>query len=156
MIQPNGTVVFDLPNVSITPRTMRDEFQASPLFQISKPLNQNAPWSRYGFRPVTAGNEQFAGDICFCSGSIYSLNLSSLRPEFGTSWDDASIEEERARHYFHKKLLQDVFRRSPDKLIPRGSDKRDTDIEFNFVWGNVSACTDFKSGGCDIFIKYAD
>jgi hypothetical protein len=156
MIQSNGTVVFDSPSMSITPGTARDEFLVSPLFHISKPMNQNAPWSRYGFRPVTAGNEQFAGDICFCSGSIYSLNLCSLRPEFGTSWDEASMEKERARHYFHKQLLQNIFGRDPDELIPRGLDKRDADIAFNFAWGSVSACTDFKSGGRDIYIKYAD
>jgi hypothetical protein len=153
-ISTNGAIVFESPNVSITPRTTRQDFISSTLYSISEPLNQNVPWSRYGFRPAVASGEQYAGDICFRSGAIYSVALSSLRPEFGTSWNDMSAEKERARHEFHKRLLQDIIKRPPDEVIARGQDQRDADIQFRFSWGTVSACTDFKSGGCDIFIKY--
>ena len=155
MIHPNGTVEFESPKVSITPGTTRDDFLASPLFGISKPSNQNTPYSRYSFQPVTAGGELFAGDICFCSGGIYSMSLCSIRPEFGSSWSNASSEKEQARHCFHKRLLQDLFGRLPDDHISRGPDERDADIGFSFPWGGVSACTDIKAYGCDIFIKYA-
>jgi hypothetical protein len=155
MIQSDGTVEFESPRVSITPHTTRDNFLASPLFAISKPLNQNTPWSRYSFQPVTVGGEHFAGDICFCSGAIYSMSLSSVRPEFGSSWGDTSVEKEQARHCFHKQWLQDAFGRLPDEHVSRGPDKRDEDIGFDFPWGSVSASTDIKAGGCYVFIKYA-
>jgi len=155
MIQSNGIVEFELPKVSITPRTTRDDFLRSPFFVLSKPLNQNAPWSRYCFQPVTAGGERFAGDICFCSGVIYSIGLCSIRPEFGSSWSDVSPEKEQAQHCFHKRLLRDIFRRPPDERIARGRDERDADIGFSFSWGSVSAVTDIKAGGCFIFIRYA-
>jgi hypothetical protein len=154
MIRSDGTVELESPKVSITSHTTRDDFLALPLFTFSKPLNQNTPWSRYSFQPITAGGEHFSGDICFCSGAIYSMSLCSLRPEFGSSWSEASVEKERARHGFHKQLLQDTFRRPPDEYVPRGPDKRDEDVGFSFSWGCVLASTDIKAGGCYVLIQY--
>jgi len=154
MIRLDGTVEFESPIVRITPSTTRDDFLASAHFAISKPGNQNAPWSRYSFQPVTARGENFAGDICFCSGAIYSMSLCSIRPEFGTSWNNASAEKEQARHCFHKQLLQRLLQRPPDKRIARGLDEQDTDDAYGFPWGGVSALTDAKAYGHDIFIKY--
>ena len=154
MIHPDGTVEFESPIVRITPGTTRDDFLASALFAISKPTNQNAPWSRYSFQPVTVRGENFSGDICFCSVAIYSMSLCSIRPEFGTSWNDASVEKEQARHCFHKQLLQRLFQRPPDERIEHGPNERDTDDAYSFPWGGVSALTDAKAYGCDIFIKY--
>jgi len=145
MIFSNGTVEFESPKVKITPNTTRDDFIASALFAISRPLNQNAPWSRYSFEPITANGECLAGDICFCSAAIYSVGLCSIRPEFGASWNDASIEKERARHSFHTQLLQGLFQRPPDRGAEYG---------FSFPWGGVWALIDPKSGGCGILIKY--
>lgn len=125
----------------ITARTTRDEFLSSPLFAISKPMNQNAPWSRYSFQPVRGSGENFAGDICFCSGAIYSMSLCAIGPKFGSSWSDASVKKEQARHCFHKQLLQGIFGRPPNEHIPRGPDERDADIGYVFPWGEVSACT---------------
>ena len=81
MIFVDGTIGFDTPKVIITPTMTRDEFLASALFVISKPMNQNAPWSRYSFQSVTVHGEHFSGDVCFCSGIIYSMSLSVIRPE---------------------------------------------------------------------------
>ena len=155
MIHPDGIIEFELPRVRISPRTTRDEFLASPLFAIAEPLNQNAPWSRYSFQPVTVRAELFAGDICFCSGLIDTASLCSTRPEFGSSWSDASLEQERARHCFHKQLLQDWFERLPDEHIPWGSDERDADVGYKFQWGSVYAATDCKTQTRGILIKYA-
>jgi hypothetical protein len=155
MIHPDGTVEIESPRMSITRGTTREDFVASSLFAISRPLNQNAPWSRYSFQPVEAGGENFECDICFCAGTIYSLIVSSLRPEFGDSWSNSSVEQEQAKHCFHKQLLQSILRRSPDEHIPRGLDERDADIGYDFPWGKVSATTDTKAGGCFIFINYA-
>jgi hypothetical protein len=153
MIRPDGTVEFDAPKVGISPFTLRDDFLASPLFGVSKPLNQNQPSSRYSFQSIVAGGELFDGDICFCSGSLYSMSLGSIRPEFG-KWGRNSPDQERARHCFHKRLLEEAFGRPPDKRIARGPDERDADVEYNFAWGSVSAVTDLRDGDCDIFIKY--
>lgn len=155
MIHPDGTIELALPSMSISPHTTRDEFLASPLFTITKPMNQNTPWSRYSFESVTGGGEQFTGDICFCAGAIYSLSFLALRPEFGSSWDSATAEQERARHCFHKQMLQTFFERLPDERIPWGSDERDADVGYKFSWGEVYASTDIKSRFCGIVIKYA-
>jgi hypothetical protein len=154
MIQSDGTVEFESPKVTISAHSTRNDFLKSSLFALSKPLNQNAPWSRYSFQPVIAGGEHFAGDICFCSGPIYSISLCSVRPEFGSSWSDFSVEKERARHCFHKRLLRDIFKRPADEHTSRGPDERDADVGFSFPWGNVSAATDIKGGGCYVLIKY--
>jgi hypothetical protein len=154
MIRIDGTIEFESPKASIMPNTTRDDFLASPLFVISKPLNQNHLWSRYSFKPITAQGERFGGDICFCSGAIYSLDLCVIRPEFGTSWNDFSPEKEQMRHCFHKELLQRIFQREPDERVAHGPDHRDMDEAYVFPWGTVSACTDVRTGGCDIFIKY--
>ena len=156
MIYPDGTIKLEMPDVSITPRTTRDIFLSSHLFAISKPLNQNVPWSRYSFRPVTADGEHFAGDICFCEGVLYSLILCSIRPEFGSSWNDYSVDKERAKHCFHKELLKRILGRPPDEHITRVADERDADAGYTLPWGEVWASTDMKSAVCDIFIKYAD
>jgi len=155
MIYPDGAIKIGIPNVTITQRMTRDDFLASPLFAVSKPMNQNAPWSRYSFRPVTADGEHFAGDVCFYDGVLYSLSLCSIRPEFGSSWNDYSVEKERAAHCFHKELLKRIFGRPPDKHIPRGADERDADAGYILPWGEVWASTDIKSAICDILVKYA-
>ena len=154
MIHPYGTVEFESPIMRITPSTTRDDFLASALFAVSQPMNQNAPWSRYSFQPIAARGENFAGNICFCSGAIYSMSLCSIRPEFGTSWNNASDEKEQARHCFHKQLLQDLFQRPPDERMAHGSIEQYMDDAYSFPWGSVSALTDAKAYGCDIFIKY--
>lgn len=41
MIQSDGTIEFESPKVSSTLRTTRDDFLASPLLALAKPLNQN-------------------------------------------------------------------------------------------------------------------
>src|SRR5580658_9812129 len=94
----DGTVNFTSPMIDIGRHTERDAFLTSPLFAISKPLNQNAPWSRYSFGPVTSDGELFAGDICFYSGVVNTISLGSVRPEFGITWNDFSLEKERGRH----------------------------------------------------------
>jgi hypothetical protein len=154
MIYSDGAVEFESPKVRIIPSTTRDDFLASALFAISKPMNQNAPWSRYSFGPITVRGENFSGDICFCSGIIYSTSLCARRPEFGSSWNDASVEKEQARHCFHKQLLQRLFQRQRDERIEHGSNDLDADDVYSFHWGEVSALTDAKAYGCYIFIKY--
>jgi hypothetical protein len=154
MIHPDGTVEFESPQARITPTTTRADFLASALFDIARPMNQNAPWSRFSFRPITAQGERFSGDICFCSGAIYSMTLCCSRPEFGTSWNDASPDKEQARHCLHKQLLQGLFQRPPDERIPHGPNERDTDVTYYFPWGSVSALTDARAGGCSILIKF--
>jgi hypothetical protein len=72
MILTDGIIEIESPRVIITPKTTREDFLASPLFSISEPRNQNTPWSRYAFKSITVGSEQFAADICFCWGHIYS------------------------------------------------------------------------------------
>jgi hypothetical protein len=152
MIQSDGTVVFAGPKVTITPRTTRGDFLTSPLFDISKPLNQNVPWSRYSFQPVAGAGEQFAADICFCSGAIYDMMLCSIRSEFGSVM---STVNEQAKHCFHKQLLQSIFKRPPDERIQRGEDERDANARYIFPWGAVSAATAMKASGCFIFIEFA-
>lgn len=154
MINSDGTIEFESPKARISPHTTLDVFWNSPLFNLSKPLNQNDPWFRYSFQSVMVGGEHFAGDICFCSGLIYSIDLCVIRPEFGNSWGDASVEKEQERHRFHKQLLQRIFMRSPDHIIPCELNQWDAAAEFNFPWGSVSAYTDIKAYSCSIAIKY--
>jgi len=156
MIHSDGTIEIESPRVIITPKTMREDFLVSPLFLISQPLNQNAPWSRYSFKPITANDEQLAGDICFCSGVVYSLSFCSMRLESGMSWNEYSAEREQARHCFHKKLLKTLFVRPPDKRIQSGVDDRNTSDQYNFPWGLVCAEQDIKGGASYIFIKYGN
>lgn len=155
MFREDGTAVFESPVATLGLDTTRDMFLSSPLFPISKPLNQNAPWSRYAFLPVTALGEQLTGNVCFCHGRIYSLQLCSIRPEFESSPDDYSLEKERALHCFHKRFLQDIFGRLPDDFFRSELDDRDTDVGYTFSWGKVRTSTDIKSDSRYIFIGYA-
>ncbi len=148
MVSEDGTIEFDLPCVKISRHMRREDFLNSSLFAISETQNQNEPWSRYGFKPVTAKREGYAGDICFLADSIYSISLCSTRPEFDTSWGDWTFEKEQARHAFHKKLLESFFCRPPDSTGQNG------DAMYAFNWGTVSSITDIKTGDTSILIKY--
>jgi hypothetical protein len=155
MILKDGTIEIESPRVIITPKTTREDFLASPLFSISEPRNQNTPWSRYAFKPITVGSEQFAAYICFCWGHIYSASLCSMRSEFGT-WNINSGIQEAERHYFHKEFLQKIFDRPPDETIRAGIDVRDASAVYNFPWGLVCAEQDIKCGASFILIKYGN
>jgi hypothetical protein len=155
MIHANGTIEIESPHFVITPKTTREDFLASTLFAISEPLNQNTPWSRYAFKSINLGCEQFAGDICFCWGNLASVSLWSMRPDFG-EWNINSASQEAARHYFHKEFLQRIFARPPDEKLRFGNDDRDASAVYNFSWGLVCAEQDAKCGASGIIIKYGE
>lgn len=142
MINPNnGNITIDSPSLIITRDLTRDQFLQSALAGISEPLNQNAPWSRYAFKPVTIRGETFAADICFNAGRLYSVDLAVMRPEFGSSWSDWTEEREMARKRFHDSLLEPIL----------GTDWR----QHRFAWGKVYSEFDPRSGGSSIGVIYA-
>ena len=142
MINPqDGSIGLESPPIVITHDFSREQFLSSPLFPLSSPLNQNSPWSRYSFRPITIAGEVFAADICFKSDRLYSVNLRTARPAFGESWSDWSSEKEIAAKRFHDSLLTSWF----------GSTRGD----YLFRWGKVYSVIDNKSGSSSIGITYS-
>ena len=137
----DGRITIDAPSMIITSGMTRDQFLGSAVANIATPLNQNTPWSRYAFKPVTIQGERWAADICFNAGRLYSVNLSIMRPEFGSSWSDWSEERELARKRFHDSLLESIL----------GGDWR----EQRFTWGGVYSAYDQKGRGSSIGITYA-
>jgi hypothetical protein len=100
VLRCDGSIPVDSPNLTITADWTLEQFRSSELFKLSAPLNQNSPWSRHACKPLRLAGEQFAADICFRAGALYSVGLSVMRSEFGESWSDWSEEKERARLSF--------------------------------------------------------
>jgi hypothetical protein len=148
MIHPDGTIDIEVPCFIISSKTTREDFLASPLFAISEPLNQNTPWSCYGFGPVKTGGEGFSCNVRFCSGFLRYVEFVSIRPEFESTqqWD--------AKHCFHKNLLETIFARLPDEC--RGIDSQDVNTFYNFSWGLAGATRDPKSDWPFIVVRYGN
>ncbi len=135
-----GTVVIDSPAIEIKRQMTRSDYLQSQLFLISSPLNQNPPWSRYGFKPILINANNFAGNICFKTEKLYSLTLVVIRPEFGTSWAEWSEEKEAQRKIYHDNLLKSNFGATAES--------------YSFSWGRVISSYDNKAGGSAIDIYY--
>jgi hypothetical protein len=112
VLRRDGSISVDSPNLTITADWTLQQFRSSELFKLSAPLNQNPPWSRYACKPLQLAGEQFAVDICFSAGALYSIGLAVMRPEYAESWSDWSEEKERGLK-FHNALLK--------KALGRGS-----------------------------------
>lgn len=142
MIDPkDGSIRIDSPAMTITRDLTPELFLQSAVASIATTLNQNTPWSRYAFKPVTIHGESFAANACFKAGRLYSVHLAVMRPEFGTLWSDSSEEREMARKGFHDALLASVL----------GSGWR---LQ-RFAWGKLYSEFDPKGGGSDIGVTYA-
>lgn len=135
----DGSITITAPRATLRAAMTRAEFLSGPLAAIAKPLNQNAPWSRYSCQPVVIGGEKVAANICFKDDRLHSVGLAVIRPEFGLSWDDWSEEREQARREFHDGWLKTMLGAAP----------------YSFAWGTVLSSFDSRSGGSDIHIAYS-
>jgi hypothetical protein len=131
MIYANGTVEFEEPRATISPKTTLEDFLASPLFPISTALsNNNSCWATFTFEPVVIRGETFGGSVYFSSGSISWMGLYSLRPEFS----QLSPESVRAQEEFYVAFLKSALESA----------------------SGVAGCVeDIKTGGYSITIRYA-
>ncbi len=134
-----GSIVINSPALRITRQMTRNDYLQSQLFPISSPLNQNPPWSRYGFKSVLIDNNNFAGNICFKAEKLYSLSLVVIRLEFGSSWTEWCEEKELQRKIFHDNLLKDNFGYAEP---------------YSFSWGKVISLYDQKAGCSAIDMYY--
>lgn len=141
MIDPgDGSIRMDSPRITISRELTLDQFEKSALARVSREASQNAPWSRYQFKPVVIAGESFAGDICFKVGRVYSITLCVLRKEAGDSWAEWSENGEIERRKFHDSLLASA--------LGIGWEQR------RFGWGSLYSVFDQRSGGSNIEIIY--
>ena len=136
-----GKLSFDDPAITISPGFTKAEFLSSSLAANARPGNQNHPWVRFAFQPIQARGETWAGDVCFQNDRLYSVSLSIVRKEFGSSWEDWSEEKELARKALHDHVLFELLGRTAE--------------EYRFAWGTVSSTYDQKGGESSIHLQYA-
>src|SRR5262249_1178357 len=139
MIHSDGTIDIEVPRFIISPKTTHKDFLATPAFAISKPLNQNTPWSCHEIGPITAFGERLSCNVRFCSGWLRYVEFVSLRVEFGPT------QQRDAKHCFHKKLLEKIFTHPPDECRGKGNQDAFTNAFYHFPWGLVCATRDPKS-----------
>jgi hypothetical protein len=153
MIRPDGTIEIESPRIIITPQFSRKDFLASPLYPVTRPANQNEPYSRFAFDSISLHpGEFFNGSICFKNGLLFDFHAASLRLEFDASRSSSHCDG--LRHEHHKKLLLMAFQKQPDERFYWTNSKDEMRVTYHFPWGEVSALIHYKTDDAMIIANY--
>lgn len=149
-----GRIAVTEPAVEIAAELALEAMLAGPLGPRTERTHRNPPWSVHGFRSIRIGAERFSGSLCFREGVLQFVTLATNRPEFGTSWNDFSVEKEKARHRFHTTWLKGLLA-GLEPTESTGSFQPCEVVEWTFGWGRISSGWDVKNGLAEVAVVYA-
>lgn len=128
---------FFLPNGMTLGRgtSLADFFAAKGEWEISW-ANQNENWRSFQLKK---SGEPFVVSVFFQDEMLKILEFTAADAEFGTTWDDWSLEHEMARK-----------RKNDTWLVSQGFSENES-----YSWGQIRSVYDSKSGGSFITVQYA-
>lgn len=118
----------------VDPTTTKMAFLASALGKDAS-LFADAPWpDTYS---ISIPSVEMGYLLSFEGEKLVRIIASSERAEFGTSWDEWSMKNEKARYHAHGQWLKQIG-------LPAG----------NYPWGSVDNVLEVRFGCSSVLISY--
>jgi hypothetical protein len=133
----SGHVHFPDISLELRPLMPETEFISATSSLNRDNLGRNAGWQRYSIRQLISEDRRLGLFVIFFHERLNMLSFAYAHKD--ESWDTWTEEGERARE---KEYQQELASQLGNQNT--------------FPWGTVGAQLDSKSGGTDIWIRFAD
>lgn len=152
-----GTIRFD-DGAAVGKETTRDELLASALGPTPEPKNSSSgPWSSVRLTPRAMDGIAFlfGAELSFYEQMLARISLWQIDPRESASWDDWSMDIERARQARNEAWLESVLG-PPHESFPVGPPGGEylAGKRYGFAWGQIVSGFDPRGASTYLTIIY--